>query len=124
MHQVLDSQQRLGGNSNTTPFAVREEGIFRNLYLVTEFSELQFMLRSPKNRKSPNFCHRGLEKPGDINTIQKPWPNNCGLPYPLSHRVSLLTLFISSAVPLLPISALQWGRGKENKRRSLPKLQF
>lgn len=92
MHQVLYNQQRLGGNSNTTPFAVRKEGIFRNLYLATEFSELQFMLRSPKNRKSPNFCHRGLEKPGDINKIQKPWPNNCGLPYPLSHRVSLLML--------------------------------
>lgn len=52
----------------------RKEGIFQKpwLYLVTKFSEPQFTLRSPKNRKSPDFCHRRLEKPGDINKFQTP----------------------------------------------------
>lgn len=99
-NHVLDSKQLLGGHSNTNPIVVleKEGGYFQKpwLYLVTKFSELQFMLRSPKSRKSPDFCHRRLEKPGDINKFQIPRPNDCDLPYPLSHRVNLLKCFISS----------------------------
>lgn len=129
-HQVLDSKQLHGDISNTNPIVglLKGGGDFKKpwLYLVTKFSELQFTGRSLKNRKSPNFCHRRLEKPGDISKSQIPRPNHCDLPYPLSHRVSWLKCSISSLQFLSSPSLIcSWGTRKEDRSsRSLQKLQF
>lgn len=108
-------------DTSTVPFSRLLKGRRKisatvSLFSYRKFGELQFMLRPVNSRKNPDFCHWGLAKTGDINTIQIPgqttmiFHSHCPIGWVWESFSS------HSGYPSSSISKLQKGKGNRKIR--------